>query len=210
MNCINRFETSFRPTMHTAFPMVYRILQNLEEISDGKEVWRGEGKPLAYPSVYSRELCEVAQQKLMQKSWYHLLLLVGCYLNPLFQEMEFIEETVHRAELRSKAEEFAKRLVRKHKPMERTAYAHVNTRFRNGASSSGEVEEVSIDKSGSQSRVGGKKRSFDEFKCADKVPNRKQTLDEVSKYNMASIDCIRQTQKEFLEDEFPVLKFWYN
>ncbi len=44
---------------------------------------------------------------------HHPLLLIGCYLNPVFYELEFIPDLSMRADFRSKAEELARKLSRK-------------------------------------------------------------------------------------------------
>ncbi len=207
VDCIERFETSSRPTTHIALPILYRMLQTLEDICNGKKVWRGEGRPLAYPSIYPRELCRVLRMKLIQKPWDHPLLLVGYYLNPMFREMELIG---------AKAEEITRKLVRKLKEEERRASASStivldeNENDTNGTQESHDEEEISGDTSSLFSGVVGKQRPFDLLKCADRVPKRNQTLDEVSKYNMVSLNCVRKTRKEFIDDDFSAMKFWYN
>ena len=102
--CIERFETSQRPTMHVALPSMYRMIQKLENVSQGKEVWRGEGQAVAHLSIYSRELCGVIRMRMLEYWWNHPLLLVGCYLNPLFREIEFMTGNVKRTEFHSKAD----------------------------------------------------------------------------------------------------------
>ena len=84
VDCIERIETSYRPTMHIALPIIYGMLQKLHDISNGKKVCRGGGRRMSLQSTYSRELCIVLRVKLLQKQWGHPLLLVGCYLIPLF------------------------------------------------------------------------------------------------------------------------------
>ena len=91
VDCIERFETLYRPTMHIAIPMIRRMLQKLHDMSNGKMVWRGEGRLIWLPSTYSRELPRVLRTKVLQKQWDHSLLLVGCYLNPLFREMDLLK-----------------------------------------------------------------------------------------------------------------------
>ena len=53
--------------------------------------------------------------RVMKQRWDHPLLLVGCYLNLWFRELEFIRDEHLRPEYRSKAEEFARKLVRQQK-----------------------------------------------------------------------------------------------
>ena len=82
--------------MHTALPTIYRMLRKLDDVRQGKKVWRGEGKQWAHPSVYSREMCRALREELLRNSRDHPLLLLGCYLNSIFREMEFIEDSVKR------------------------------------------------------------------------------------------------------------------
>ncbi len=84
---IECFKSSKRPTLHIKLPTVYRILEKLDDVSHGKRVWRGEGLALAHLSTYSREFCRVIRERLVTNAWDHPLLLVGCYLNPLFREI---------------------------------------------------------------------------------------------------------------------------
>ncbi len=42
VDCIERFESSERPTLHIALPTVYRILEKFDDVSHGKRVWRGK------------------------------------------------------------------------------------------------------------------------------------------------------------------------
>lgn len=42
------------------------------------------------------------------------MLLLVCYMNTVFRELEFIEDVTLRAEYRSRAEEFARKLSRKY------------------------------------------------------------------------------------------------
>ena len=115
VNCIEKLETSTRPTLQVALPLIYLMISSLDNITKGNKVWRGENQALALPSIYSRELCCAIRDKLHQMAWDHPLLLVGCYLNPLFREMEFIHNPTMRVEYRSKAEDFDRKLTRKHK-----------------------------------------------------------------------------------------------
>ena len=115
VNCIERFELSNRPTIHIALSMLNRLFQKLDEIANGRRVWRGESQPLAYPLIYSRELCKFIRFKLLQRSWDHHLFLVGCYLNPIFREMDFISDPIRRLNLRLKAEDFTQKMICKQK-----------------------------------------------------------------------------------------------
>ena len=83
--------------------------------SNIKQVWRCEGKPLAYTSLWSRELCLVLRLKFIETRCDYPLLLVGCYMNPLLREIWFTEDTVKCEKYKSKAEDFAQKLLRKQK-----------------------------------------------------------------------------------------------
>ena len=164
VDCVDRFETSHRPTMHIALPIIYRMLQKLDDANTGKKVCRGEGRPLAFPSIYSRELCSDMLIKLLEKQWEHPLLLVGCYLNPMFREMEFVEDRARRLDYWSKAEEFARKLVRKHKKKRRRSNVPSSIVIEgNDEISTGgphhlsDVQEISEQKSSIGRTVSGKK-----------------------------------------------------
>ncbi len=62
-----------------------------------------------YPSIYSREICTVMGDRMMKQRWEYPLLLVGCYLNPWFREIEFVRDENLRPKYRSKAEEFTRK-----------------------------------------------------------------------------------------------------
>ncbi len=137
---------------------------------NGNQVWRGEGKAWAHPSIYSRELSNALREKLLENSWDHPLLIVGCYLNPMFREMEFISDSRTRTDCRSKAEVFAGKLVRKQRERSR-----LSSLSKSGAA----VDEIglaviareydslvvldnsSFSASGAPN-IGGKKRPFDD------------------------------------------------
>ena len=60
------------------------MIQKLEDVSQGMQVWRIEGQAMARNSIYSREFCSVIRIRMLEYSWDHPLLLLGCYLSPLF------------------------------------------------------------------------------------------------------------------------------
>ena len=37
-----------------------------------------------------------------------------------------------------------------------------------------------------------------------------QILDEVSKYNIASMGCVSKGRNKFIQDDFSVMRFWYD
>ena len=57
-------------------------------------------------------LCRDLGQYLRMQLKNHLLLLVGCYLNPLIREIEFVADPVACLNLRMKAEEMTRKLAR--------------------------------------------------------------------------------------------------
>ena len=115
VDCIEKFETSTRLTLHVESPLIYRVISSLDNITKGNEVWPDENQALALPSIYSRELTRAIRDRLQQMAWKHPLLLFGCYLNPLFRVMEFINDPIMHVEYRSKSEDFARKLTLKHK-----------------------------------------------------------------------------------------------
>ncbi len=48
-DCIEQIEAALWTTLHIARPTIYSILQKLEYIVHGKQVWGGEGKAWAHP-----------------------------------------------------------------------------------------------------------------------------------------------------------------
>ena len=55
----------------------------------------------------------------------HLSPLLGFFLNPLFQENEFVKDNLSRGEISSKAENFARKLIRQHQIRE-LGWSHPN------------------------------------------------------------------------------------
>ena len=108
VDCIERFEVSQRPTIHIALPLIFRMMQKLDNITNGLQACRVEGQALAYPSVYSRDLARVLLERMLNHVWDHPLLLAGCFLNPLFREFEFIPDSTLRIDYRLKAMEFTR------------------------------------------------------------------------------------------------------
>ena len=113
-DCMERFESSQRPTLHIALPTLYQVMNKLEHISYGGEVWRDNCKKMVRPPVYSRKLSELVKDHRKRQLYHHPLLLLGWYMNPVFPQLEFIEDVTLRAEHRSRAEEFARKLSRKY------------------------------------------------------------------------------------------------
>ena len=68
------------------------MFRKLDDGYKGGDVLRGAGVPFAKPSIYSRELRRILYQHLTSKPIDQPLLLTGCFLNPLFREMEFISD----------------------------------------------------------------------------------------------------------------------
>ena len=165
------------------------------------------GVPFAKPSIYSRELCRVLYQHLTSKTIDHPLLLIGCYLNPLFREMEFISNERLRIDYRSKAEGFTRKLVRKRKQnlqntkplnhcidLEETGPVDTNEdeilttiNYKNSC----ELHRVQ--------KIGGKRRTFDLMDCADSKPPNVNSLDEISLYNLLVVDHLVEERQKFFE-----------
>ena len=68
VDCIERFETSQRPTMQISLPYICRMIQKIEDVSQGKQVWRGEVRAMAHLSIYSWELCDVIRIRILKYS----------------------------------------------------------------------------------------------------------------------------------------------
>ena len=183
------------------------MIQKLDDVSQGKQVWRGEGQAMAHPSIYSREFCGVIRLRMLEYSRDHPFLPVRCCLDPLFREMEFISDTVKRTDFHSKAEEFAQKLVRKHKEQVQrltldTVCINVNEIVSNSTNKDTVMEEIidTLSQGPSARRnVGGKKRPFELFLCADSALKFRVTLDKVSKYNLVHMENICDTRKKFWE-----------
>ncbi len=132
--------------------------------------------------------------------------------------MESISDTSKRLELRSKAEEFARKLVREYK--ERFRIDSISSKcieFDGADSVRSEVEinnlesMVSYSDGGSnENRIGGKKRPFELFRSADSVAQETATLDEVLKYNLLRLDDLQEIRSHLLGDNFTIMEFWYN
>ena len=125
------------------------------------------------PSTCSRKLCCVSCPKLLQKQWDHSLLSLGFYFNPLFREMEFIEDRLNRSDHRSNAEEFAWKLVRNYKGLQRRSNAASSIVHEDNDNSNvndtADVQGFDANSYSKESRVGGK-RQFGLFLRTDSVP----------------------------------------
>ena len=62
----------------------------------------------------------------------------------------------------------------------------------------------------SPNQILGKKRSFDLMECAGSAPVDWCSLDEVCSYNLVQIGTIPGTRRKFMEDDYAVMKFWYD
>ena len=205
---IQLLETAERPSIHIAVPTFYQATQTLYKISNGAEFWRGEGKRMSQPSIYSRELCRILYEVMMSLSIEHPLLLLDAYLNPLFREMEFIPDMKKRSELRLKAEEFTRKLLRKSilkKPMPVEDAMQIDD----------EGPLVSKLESGTaayskRTKIGGRKRPFNLKDCTDSVQDEGGKLDEVSSYNLMKVNHSPAEKRELTKDNFAVIEFWYS
>ena len=126
--------------------------------------------------MYSRKLCRVLRLRIREIDWDHPLLLVGCYLNSLFPEMESIDNDMRRTECRSAAEEFARKLVRRQKDRLqrlslRDSVIDLAETVPDSVENTVNVRDVprNTENSSSSANVGGKKRPFSLRECADTV-----------------------------------------
>ena len=92
MECVDRSEVSSGPTMHVAFPMLFKAIKDLDSVAGGATVWRKRSLHMVQPSIYSKLICRNLGQHLQDTLKPHPLLLVGCYLNPLFRGIEFVSD----------------------------------------------------------------------------------------------------------------------
>ena len=200
-DCMEQFEVSQRPTIPVALHTLYQVVKKSENTSNDREVWRGNSKKMVQPSVYSRKLSELVKNHLKILLHHHPLLLFGCYMNPVFRESEFIEDVTLRAEYRSRAEEFARKLSRKYQMKNQLPH-----RFESpiNIDSNEELEPPSNGFSTvsrgrnrmvpSPNQVSGKKRSFDLMECSDSAQIDLRSLDEVCMYNLVQIGTIPGTR----------------
>ena len=92
LECVDRFEVSSRPTMHVAFPILFKAIKGLDSVAGGATVWRKRSLLMMQPSIHSKFLCRNLGQHLQDTPRTHPLLLVGCYLNHLFRGFEVVSE----------------------------------------------------------------------------------------------------------------------
>ena len=95
---MEQFEASKRPTIHVALPTLYQVMKKLEHTSNSGEVWRNNSKEVVQPFVYSRKLSELVTNHLKCQLYHQPLLLIGCHMNPIFRELQFIKDVTLRAE----------------------------------------------------------------------------------------------------------------
>ncbi len=187
------------------------MLQKLDDVAKGQEVWRGQGLLLAHPSTHSRGLCGKLRNYLSAKEMDHPLLLVGRYLNPLFWSMEYILGTRQRAKYRSKAEDFTRKLLRKEK--EKTGIQNVDMgpiEVDEDCPTESNMDDIGGILDSSQSRrVVGLKRTFETMARADTQPRNVQRLDEIWLYNFLQLGHSTEERKKFVEEDFAVVRFWY-
>ena len=60
------------------------------------------------------------------------------------------------------------------------------------------------------SSVIGKKRTFSLIDLADSGPEQNKPLDGVSVYNLMNLAQVKEEGQRFLNDDYSVLKFWFN
>ena len=54
------------PIIHIALPPIFQMIQKLDNITNGLQLWRGEGQALEYPSVSSRALARVVHERMLK------------------------------------------------------------------------------------------------------------------------------------------------
>ena len=138
-------------------------------------------------------------------------------MNPVFRELKFIEYVTLRAEHRSRAEEFVRKLSRKYSMKNQLPHRSESPI---NIESVEELERPSNRYSTvsrglnrmvpSPNQVRVKKRSFELMECADSAPVDRRSLDEVCLYNLFQIGTIPGTIRKFIEDDYVVLNFWYD
>ena len=208
MEVLDRFEASSRPTMHIALPLLYKSMKQLDLVGSGGEVWRESELEMVQPSIYSKILCRQLVQYLRMSLKPHPLLLVGCYLNPLFRSMEFVPEITTRRNMRMKAEEFTRKLARPHL----INVPHPHSLFGDGTIDidglSRSSSENGPNQQTQQQTLCGQKRSFSLIDFADSEPTPRTDNDEISIYNDMNLTNIKQMGTAFIDDDFSVIKFW--
>ncbi len=126
--------------------------------------------------------------------------------------MEFITDDIKRVEFRSKAEEFARKLVRKHHEKSRTHSLRTEcvnlkttvTEHGSNEQDVGESTENLAEVIARTRRIGGKERPFYLLSCTDAVPPEVAILDEVFKYNLLGEDHFPETRAALM------MHLWYN
>ena len=146
----------------------------------------------------------------------HPLLLIGCYMNPLFQGMEFISGERLRMGYHSKAEELKRKLIRKHK-------IHLlNTKSLNDWVDVEEKGPLDEDEDGTVTarnhenscqlqivqKGAGKKRVFDLMNFADSKLSNFKSLGELFLSNLLVVDHLVEDRQKFLNDDNAVILFW--
>lgn len=103
-------------------------------------------------------------------------------LKPNVCEIEFIEYRAMRLDCQSKAEELARKLVRKHKDQHQRSNAPSSIVIegddescRDGPHQLSYMQEISEQNYSTGHTVDGKKRPFELFLCADSIPKPTQT-----------------------------------
>ena len=137
-------------------------------------------------------------------------------MNPVFRELEFIEDVTLRAEYRSRAEEFARKLSRKFQMKNQLPHrseSPINIECDKGlepsSNGSSTVSRVRNRMVPFPNQVRGKKRSFDLMECADSAPVDRRSLDEVCLYNLVQVGTIPGTRRKFIKDDYAEMNFWY-
>ena len=199
--------------MHVAFQMLFKAIEELDSVAGGATVWRKRSLRMVQPSIYSKLLCQNLGQHLQDTLKPHPLLLVGCYLNPLFRGFEFVSDEKTRSEMRSKAEEMTRKLSRHFLNSPSVINGDNEEPIENISEYQDEIE-MSSPNGPNYNSIGssviGKKRTFSLIDLADSGREQNKPLGEVSVYNLMNLAHVKEEGQRFLNDDYSVLKFWFN
>ncbi len=93
------------------YACVLILYYKLDSVANGSEVWKENESRKVQPSIYSKGLCRNLAHSLQMNLMSHPYLLVGCYLNSVFHEMEFGRDISTERNKRLKSEELTRRLA---------------------------------------------------------------------------------------------------
>lgn len=215
-----KLEASKTPTLHLVLPMIFSLIEECERLYKGGLVWREPLKDWFHPSKYTKELAFLVWNMLRQKTEVHPLWLAGVFMNPYYQEMQFVPDIPIRNLYRQTAMAFVRKLIeeaRKENGSGQTAVTppaiSTNGTQQNGSSSPVFGSRV-IDDTPRTPLLrsvlpdGSRKRTFSMAGMADVHVTTIQDMDEVNRYNAMTMDQVTPKKQPFLADDFAVIKFW--